>query len=61
MKWAATWLAPALGFPVYAILFVNILYDGMGIKGVANPLIVAGMAVVLTLVIWFFPEENRRR
>jgi hypothetical protein len=61
MKWAAAWLAPALGFPVYAILFVNLLYDGMGIEGAANPVVVAGMAVVLTLTFWIFPEENRPR
>lgn len=48
--WGAVWLAPALGFPVYAILFVNILYDSMGVTSAANPWIVSGLALVLTVI-----------
>lgn len=51
LVWASAWLAAGLGFPVYAILFVNILYDSMGVTGAANPWVVSGMVIVITVVL----------
>ena len=49
--WMAVWLAAGIGFPVYAILFVNLLYDSMGVTAAADPWVIMGMVLVLTVIL----------
>jgi hypothetical protein len=49
--WGAVWAAALVSFPIYAIGFVNLLYDGMHITGAANPFIVMLLPLSITAIL----------
>jgi hypothetical protein len=49
--WGAVWAAAFLSFPIYAIGFVNLLYDGMHLTIVAHPFVVMLLPLSITAIL----------
>jgi hypothetical protein len=54
------WIGAIISFPVYAIVFVNILYDSMGKRNASNPTLAMFLPIVIAaifMVVSLFREE----